>query len=155
MTAALSLCPRLRQPVDLSMKGERLEDNSHNGRERLHVCVQILLDVVLPPHQLLHFERRCIVKKMARLPQQKRFRGRSGSCAVLMFGLNGKPSCFQQTIQCKWQHHFSVIGLLVVSPQRIGDSPDERRRVWIAHGIKSFRHQSAGFQSGQNSGREP
>ena len=56
----------LGQPVDLGVEVEALEDVAHGRREGLHVGAQVLADVVLVAHQLLHVERRRVVEELAR-----------------------------------------------------------------------------------------
>ena len=58
----------LGQPVDLGMEVEGLEDVAHGGRKRLDVREQVLLDVVLIAHQLLHVEGRRVEEQLTRLP---------------------------------------------------------------------------------------
>ena len=48
----------------------------------------------------------------------------------------------------KRQNHFAVFRLLVVTPQQIGDRPNKRRKVWIAHEVfrlKPFRDTDKDF----------
>ena len=58
--------PGLGQPVDLGVEVEALEDVAHRGREGLDVGEQVLPDVVLVAHQLLHVQRRRVVEAAAR-----------------------------------------------------------------------------------------
>ena len=94
--------PGLGQAVDLGVEVEGLEDVAHGGRERLHVGEQVLPDVVLIAHQLLHVERRRVVEKLAGLPQQKRLGIQSRLLSGRQLGQHGGLCGFQHAIQPKY-----------------------------------------------------
>jgi len=66
--------PGLGESIDLGVEVEILEDVAHRRRERRHISAQVFADVVLVPPELLQVERRSIVEKLPRFPQEERFR---------------------------------------------------------------------------------
>ena len=143
--------PGFREPVDLGVELERLEDVPDGRGERLDVGVEIFLDVVLIPHQLLHVEGRVVEEQLTGLLQQERLGVHLRLLALGVLGQHGGLGFLQHAVESaqhgEWQDHLAVFGLLVVAPEEISDGPDERREIGVGH-------DGLGFLDGSGCGLE-
>ena len=128
----------LGEAVDLQVKLEGLEDVAHGGRESLRVGAQVLADVVLVAHQLLHVEWRRVVEKLAGLAEQEGFGIHLGLGSLVEFGKHGGLGGFEHAIEPaqngEGQNDLAVLRLLVIAAEQIGDGPDEGGEVGVGHG---------------------
>jgi hypothetical protein len=133
----------LRQSIDLRVKIEALEDVAHGGSERLDVGAQVLADIVLIAHQRLHVEGRGVVEIDAGLLEKERFRIQPRLFPCRGFRQDRRLRGFEHAIQSpqhgERQDHFAVLGLLIVSPQKIGDGPNEGREVGLVRSAAARR----------------
>ena len=117
------------QLVDLGVKLKALKDVAHRRAEGLHVCTQVLTNVVLVAHELLQVQRRGVVEKLARFAQQKGLRVQAGGFAggflSQHLGLGGLQHTVQPAQHGKRQDHLAILALLVVAAQQVGDGPNE------------------------------
>ena len=153
--------PGLGEPVDLGVEVEALEDVAHGGRERLHVGAQVLADVVLVAHQLLHVERRRVVEELAGLAEQERLGVQAGllrlrPASAEHGGLVGSSTQSSRRKHGERQDDLAVFGLLVVAAQQVGDGPDEapalifeRRPAFTIGGTGPYGHLETLSTSGQ------
>ncbi len=72
----------LGEAVDLGVEFEALEDVAHGRREGLDIAVEVLADVVLVAHELLHVKGRGVVEALLGFAQQERL----GFEVLLLFG---------------------------------------------------------------------
>ena len=121
--------PGLVKPIDLGVKLEALEDIAHGWRECLNVAEQVLADVILVAHQLLHVERRGVVEALAGLAQQERLRVQPGFLLVGKLLEDGFLRRFEHAVEAtqngEGQDNLAVVGLLVVATQEVSDGPEE------------------------------
>ena len=109
------------KPVDMGVEIEFLEDVAHGGRECLHVGAEVLADVILIAHELLHVERGRIEEVVAGFPQEERFRVQSdllsGGQLSKHSGLGGLQHAVKTPQDREGEDHLAVFGLLVIAAQ--------------------------------------
>jgi hypothetical protein len=93
--------------------------------------------VILIAHELFQVERRRVVKEGAALAQQERFGIHLGSSAFGQFrqhgGLGGFQHAIEPTQHGKRQDDLAMFRLLAIAAQQIGNRPDERGKIGVAH----------------------
>src|SRR5258706_6282945 len=132
----------LVQSLDLRGELEALEHITHLWRESIRVLVEVLPNVVLVAHELLHVHGRGVVEARLRLPAQKRVRVDSRLLARSVFDQHRFLGGLEHTVQApqhrEGQDHLAVFGLLVVAAQQVSDRPDEGRKCLVVHSISRY-----------------
>lgn len=147
--------PALRQPVDLRVEFEALEDVAHFRREGLDVSAQVLGDVVLVADQGFQVERRGVVEVLPRDAQQEGRRVEASLLAHFLFEQDTELGRFENTVEAaqdgEGEDDLAVLGLLVVAAQHVGNGPDEGGKIDVAHWGRCFvtGERCAGWAAGR------
>ncbi len=105
---------------------------------RLDVAGEVFADVVLVPHQLFEIEGGGVVEELLRLLQQERLGIDLRRLALRLLGQHGRLGGLEHAVEPaqhgEWQNDPPILGLLVISPQQIGDRPNEGGQIGLRHG---------------------
>ena len=127
----------LVKPLDRPAELEVLKDGTHIRREALDVAVEVGADIVLVAHELAHVERRDVVEVETGLALDEGLEGDLGRLLggeLLEGGLFGWGEHAVQAAQDREREdHATVLALLEVTPQEVGDGPDQGGKGLLVH----------------------
>ena len=117
------------QPLELIEELIALEDVAGVGTEAVDVSDEVGLDVGGVGQQFFEVERRGVIEILPGLAEQERSQRQREMFALLVFFQHRGLGVFQHAVQPaqqgERQDHLTVVGLLVIAAQEIGDRPQK------------------------------
>ena len=117
-------------------KSKRSKMSRTAGENAVDVGDQVLPDVILVAHQLLHVQRRRVVEALAGLPEQERLGVHASLLSLRQLGEDGCLGGLQDAVEPaedgEWQDDPAVLGLLVVPRSRSATDQMKEERLGSA-----------------------